>query len=196
MSEQVRALVAASLEVKRAMLEDAALLAAIEEAAARCAGTLARGGRILLAGNGGSAADAQHIAAELVGRFSGERRALPAIALTTNTSTLTAVANDYGYEHVFARALEGLASRGDVFIGISTSGSSPNVLAAIDTAARLGVETIGLTGRRGGAMAGRCGLCLRVPSDETPRIQEGHILIGHILCARIEARLFGERGQA
>lgn len=153
---------------------------------------LSSGKKILLCGNGGSAADAQHIAAELVGRFKKERRGLPAIALTTDTSILTAVANDYGYEETFARQVEALASVGDVLVGISTSGNSPNVVEAVKTGKRLGVKTIGLTGGTGGALKTLCDEVLIVPSDITARIQEAHILIGHILCEMIDE--WHERG--
>lgn len=151
--------------------------------------TLSIGKRVFLCGNGGSAADAQHIAAELVGRFKKERRGLPAIALTTDTSILTAVGNDYGYEQVFARQVEALASAGDVLIGISTSGNSSNVVEAVKAAKRLGIKTIGLTGARGGVLKTLCDEVLVVPSDVTARIQEAHILIGHIWCELIDELL-------
>ena len=142
--------------------------------------------KILLCGNGGSAADAQHIAAELVGRFQKERRSLPAIALTTDTSALTAIGNDYGYEQVFARQVEGLANKGDVLIGISTSGESENVLRAIEEAKKRGCKTIGLLGKDGGRIKDLCDASIVVPCNETPRIQEMHIMIGHILCSLID----------
>jgi D-sedoheptulose 7-phosphate isomerase len=145
-----------------------------------------------LFGNGGSAADAQHLAAELVGRYQHERRALPALALTANTSTLTAIGNDYSYERVFARQLEALGSPGDVAVGISTSGKSPNVLSAMRTAKEIPVTTVGMTGMQGGDLAGLADYCICVPSEQTPRIQEGHILIGHILCEVIEQKFVGE----
>ena len=144
------------------------------------------GGKVILFGNGGSAADAQHIAAELVGRFKLDRRPLPAIALTTNTSTLTAVANDCGYEAVFSRQIEALVKKKDVVIGISTSGNSPNVIEAIIMAKLKGAKTIGLTGCNGGKLAEVADLVLAVPSDSTPRIQEAHITIGHIVCELVE----------
>jgi D-sedoheptulose 7-phosphate isomerase len=149
------------------------------------------GGKVILLGNGGSAADAQHIAAELVGRFKLERQALPAIALSTNTSTLTALANDYGYDTVFSRQLEAFASEKDVVIGISTSGESPNVIEAMKTAKRKGAKTIGLTGRSGAKLAEVVDLILTVPSDSTARIQEAHITIGHIVCELVERELAG-----
>jgi D-sedoheptulose 7-phosphate isomerase len=144
------------------------------------------GHKVLLCGNGGSAADAQHLAGELVGRFRRERRALPAVALTTDTSVLTAVANDYGYEEVFARQVTALASEGDVVIGLSTSGNSPNVLKALEVARKAGCGTIAFTGRDGCKLKSAADLCLAVDADDTPRIQEAHITVGHILCDLVE----------
>ncbi len=149
------------------------------------------GGKVVLFGNGGSAADAQHIAGELVGKFKLDRQALPAIALTTNTSILTAVANDYGYETVFSRQVEALVNEKDVVIGISTSGDSPNVIEAIKMAKKKGAKTIGLTGGDGGKLAEVADLVLAVPSDNTPRIQETHITIGHIVCELVEREFSG-----
>jgi len=143
-------------------------------------------------GNGGSAGDAQHLAAEIVGRFKLERRGLPAIALTTDSSILTAIGNDYGFEQVFRRQVEALAAPGDVVIGISTSGNSPNVLAALTLAREIGCRTIGLLGRDGGTILPVVDLDLTVPSQDTPRIQEGHITMIHILCDLVERRLFGD----
>jgi D-sedoheptulose 7-phosphate isomerase len=149
-----------------------------------------RGGRtIFLCGNGGSAADAQHLAAEFTGRFLAERRALPAVALTTDTSALTAIANDYGYARVFARQLEALGRPGDVLVAITTSGRSPNVLAAVGAARRIGAAVIGLTGAGGRAFARRCDVAFIVPHRASPRIQESHIAIGHVLCEVVEAAL-------
>ncbi len=147
---------------------------------------LERGNKVLLFGNGGSAADAQHIAAELTGRFKKERAPLPGIALTTDTSALTAIGNDYGYDQVFARQLAALAKEGDVAIGISTSGNSPNVVYALQTAIEMGCKTIGLSGKGGGKMNDVCDLNIIVPSDDTARIQEMHILVGHILCQLVD----------
>lgn len=160
------------------------------EAAQRCSTALAAGNKVLLCGNGGSAADAQHIAAELIGRFIDDRRSLPAVALTTDTSALTAIANDYGYEQVFSRQIEGLAVPGDVLIAISTSGNSANVNRAAVSARERQCQVIGLSGKSGGALAALCDTALVVPSDITARIQESHILIGHILCDLIEQSLF------
>jgi len=145
------------------------------------------GNKVLLFGNGGSAADAQHIAAEFTGRFVKERRALPAIALTTDTSALTSIANDYGYDAVFERQVEGLANAGDVLIGISTSGNSPNVVKALKSGKNLGCKTIGLSGRGGGVMTEVCDFNVVVPSNITARIQEMHIVIGHIICEMLDA---------
>lgn len=147
---------------------------------------LKNGNKVLLCGNGGSAADAQHIAAELTGRYKTERRGLPGIALTTDTSALTAIGNDYGYDRVFDRQVESLANKGDVIIGISTSGNSKNVLSALKLGQELGCKTVGLTGRDGGAMNKVCDINLVVPSNNTPRIQEMHILFGHTICQIID----------
>lgn len=158
----------------------------IEKACKLMVSTLKKGNKVLLAGNGGSAADAQHIAAELSGRFVKERKALPGIALTTDTSALTSIANDYGYEYVFSRQVEALANPGDLFIGISTSGNSQGILNAFDAARKLNCATLGLSGRNGGKMNGICDLNIIVPSEVTARIQEMHILIGHILCKAVD----------
>jgi len=182
-----------SISVKEAMLADPELLSQIEAVAELIIETYRNGGTVLIAGNGGSAADAQHIAAELVSRFSFDRPALPAMALTTDTSILTAISNDYGYESLFSRQLEANGRPGDVFIAISTSGNSPNVVRALTTAAEMEIVAVGLTGATGGGMADLCRYCLNIPSTDTPRIQEGHITIGHILCAGTEQALFGKR---
>ena len=158
----------------------------IETACRVMVAVLKDGKKVLIAGNGGSAADAQHIAAELSGRFVKERKALPGIALTVDTSALTAIANDYGYNHVFSRQVEALAQPGDLFIGISTSGNSQGILNAFETAGKIGCKTLGLSGRDGGKMTGLCNLNIIVPSDVTARIQEMHILIGHILCKAVD----------
>lgn len=173
-----------------AMLENDALLARVEAAAQACITALSKGGKILLAGNGGSAADAQHIAGEFVSRFAFDRPGLPAIALTTDTSILTAIGNDYGYEKLFARQVQAHAQKGDVLIAYSTSGKSPNVLAALQEAKKMGVVCIGMTGNRGGPMQALCDHYLDVPSADTPKIQEGHAVLGHILCGLVERALF------
>ena len=158
----------------------------VEIAAQICIDCLKNGGKILLFGNGGSAADAQHIAAELVGRFKAERKSLPAIALTTDTSVLTAIGNDFGYAHVFDRQVEALANKGDIAIGISTSGNSINIINALKVASKLNCNTIGFSGQRGGEMNKICNINLAVPSEDTARIQEMHILIGHTICHLID----------
>ena len=158
------------------------LLPLLEEAAKICIESLKNGGKIILCGNGGSAADAQHIAAELSGRFKKERRALAGIAITTDTSALTAIGNDYGYEFVFSRQVEAIGKKGDVLIGISTSGNSENVINALKLGQELGCKTLGFSGRDGGKMNKVCDINLIVPSDNTPRIQEMHILFGHTIC--------------
>jgi D-sedoheptulose 7-phosphate isomerase len=185
----VQARIKESLSVKEALLQDAELIDAIIEVARKISIALRAGRRLFLFGNGGSAADAQHIAAEFVARYKAERRGLPAIALTVNASSLTAIGNDYGFELVYARQLEALGAPGDVAIGISTSGNSANVITAIEAAKKADLLTVGLSGR-----AGRLGeiadLCLRVPSDDTPRIQECHILMGHLIAEIVENELF------
>jgi D-sedoheptulose 7-phosphate isomerase len=185
-----------SLAAKQALLSDKKLLSRIARVGHLCVTALARGHRILLFGNGGSAADAQHIAAELVGRFRRERPGLPALALTTNTSALTAIGNDYAFETVFARQVDALGSRGDVAIGISTSGNAANVRWGITAAKAKGLVTVGLAGKRGGALKQLARYCLCVPSEATPRIQEAHILIGHVLCEIIESCLFAHAVKA
>ncbi len=177
-------------QVMQAMLADDALQAKLEQAAAVCIQCLREGGKILLAGNGGSAADAQHIAGELVSRFAFDRPGLPAIALTTDTSILTAIGNDYGYEKLFARQVQAHGQKNDVFIGYSTSGKSPNVLLAFEEARSRGLVCVGLTGNRGGQMRALCDHLLEVPSADTPKIQEGHLVLGHILCGLVENAIF------
>ncbi len=152
--------------------------------------SLQHGGKILFAGNGGSASDAQHIAGEFLSRLNYDRSPLAGLALTTDTSVLTAVGNDYGYEHIFSRQVAGLGRPGDVFVGISTSGRSPNILAALDAARQNGLHAVGFTGAKGGAMADRCELILNAPSDRTPIIQQLHITAAHIICGLVESTLF------
>jgi len=175
---------AESIQTKQKVLES--LVPTIEKVSRLLISTLDGGHKILLFGNGGSAADSQHIAAELVGRFMVKRRALPAIALTTDTSNLTALGNDFGYDTIFERQVEALGQPGDVAVGISTSGNSPNVLAAVRLARKMGLKTVALTGRGGGPLPGLVDLSIVIPSDSTQRIQEAHITIGHILCELIE----------
>lgn len=172
------------------MADDAELLGRVESVVTACVKTLRGGGKILLAGNGGSAADAQHIAGELVSRFAFDRPGLPAIALTTDTSIITAIGNDYGYEKVFARQVQALGRAGDVLIGISTSGKSPNVLLALREARAMGLVCIGFTGGQDGPMRELCDHLLVSPSTQTPKIQEGHITLAHIVCGLIEKGCF------
>lgn len=180
-----------SIVTKQFILNDKLFLNGIDRAIALCVDALRNGGKIWFAGNGGSAADAQHLAAELSGRFYLDRQSLPAEALNVNSSFLTAVANDYGYDKVYARLLQGCARQGDVLVAISTSGNSKNIIEAVKTAKAMHVGVIALTGKTGGALEGKCDVLLNVPSTDTPRIQESHILIGHILCENIEKELFG-----
>lgn len=184
--------ITASIETKQKILADEALLETISRVAARCVALYRAGHKTLLAGNGGSAADAQHIAAELVGRYGFDRPSIASIALTTDTSNLTAIGNDYGYDHIFSRQLEGVGNEGDLFIGISTSGNSQNLINAFESARKKGITTVALVGKGGGKMAPLADEAIIVPSDATPRIQESHIMIGHILCDVIEKELFGD----
>jgi D-sedoheptulose 7-phosphate isomerase len=181
----------ANVAVGRALLHDRSFLATVAKTGRILARALQSGNKVLFFGNGGSAADAQHLAAELTGRFLKERPALAGLALTTNSSSITALGNDYGFETIFARQIEGLARRGDVAVGISTSGNSPNVLKAIAVARSMKVITVGMTGAKGGKLATAVDYCIRIPSESTPRIQEAHILAGHVLCEIIEQELFG-----
>jgi D-sedoheptulose 7-phosphate isomerase len=162
------------------------LAPAIEDAAAKLVEALRRGNKVMFCGNGGSAADSQHLAAELMGRYLKDRHPLPAIALTVDTSALTAIANDYAYADVFARQLRGLGQAGDVLVGLSTSGNSENVVRAVGLAKDMGIATVGLTGRGGGKLRGACDICICVPADEANHIQEMHIAIGHYLCGFVE----------
>lgn len=180
-----------SIAVKQLILNDKDLLNRIEETVVLCVNSLKLGGKIWFAGNGGSAADAQHLAAELSGRFYLDRKSIPAEALHVNTSFMTAVANDYGFDKVYARLLQGCAHRGDVLVAISTSGNSANIVEAVAMAKSLGVHVVALTGEKGGKLRDCCDILLNVPSHDTPRIQESHILIGHIICENIEKELFG-----
>jgi D-sedoheptulose 7-phosphate isomerase len=179
-----------SIAVKQKLLSDGGILAAIAEIAETCSQSLCDGNKIMFCGNGGSAADAQHLAAELSGRFYLDRKPLAAEALTVNTSFLTAVANDYSFDEVYARLVEGSGHAGDVLVGLSTSGNSENVIRAFKAAHRKGIITVGLTGESGGKLAELSDFIIRVPSSDTPRIQEAHILIGHIICEIVERNLF------
>ena len=195
MSGHVARRIAETLERTRdlmdASLRDAALCEAVSQAAGRLTATLRRGGKLLVAGNGGSAADAQHIAGEIVGRFLFDRAPLAALALTTDSSVLTAVANDYGFDEVYARQLRGLGRPGDLFLGISTSGNSPSIVNACAAAREMGIGVLGLTGASGGRVERLCDVTMRVPSERTFMIQQVHITIGHILCLLAEEEIFG-----
>ena len=189
--EKIKDIIKASVKTKQQMLDNDALLQTIQEAADMIVASLQNNGRIYFCGNGGSAADAQHLAAEFSGRFYTDRKALPAEALHCNTSYLTAVANDYSYDVVYARLIEGIGNKGDVLVGLSTSGNSANIVRAFEVARAKGISTIGFTGLAGGAMKPLSDLLLNVPSTDTPRIQEAHIMTGHIICQLVEESIFG-----
>ncbi len=191
----VRTRIVQSIDVKQQILNNPQLLETIVTVAQEMVKAFRQGKKVLLCGNGGSAADAQHIAAELSGRFYLDRKPLFAEALHVNTSYLTAVANDYSYEEVFARLVEAKGKKGDILIALSTSGNSLNVIRAVEAANRLGMTTVGLTGATGGRLRGQCHFLICIPSRDTPRIQEAHILIGHILCELVERTLFQEATQ-
>lgn len=193
MREIIERKISESIEVKRKILEDKELVGKIHKVVEEIVNAFRNDRKVLLCGNGGSAADAQHIAAELSGRFYHDRSPLFAEALHTNTSYLTAVANDYSYDEVFARLVKAKGRKGDILIGISTSGNSPNVIKAIEVANEIGMITVGLTGQTGGKMKGICKYLINVPSTDTPRIQEAHITIGHIICELVEKELFNVR---
>lgn len=188
--EKIKAIVSASVAVKNKILADEALLKRIEEVSGVIAGAFKNGNRLYLCGNGGSAADAQHLAAEFTGRFYSDREPLPAEAFHVNTSFMTAVANDYSFDEVYQRAVKAHVRKGDVLIGISTSGNSKNILLAQEEAKERGAVVISLTGETGGKMKDSCDYLFNVPSKDTPRIQESHILIGHIICQLVEEALF------
>ena len=187
-ADQIRA----SISTKQAILSDKGLMRNIAAAAQMIVDAYEQGKKTLLAGNGGSAADAQHIAGEFVSKFYFDRPGIASIALTTDTSIITAIGNDYGYDKLFSRQIQAQGSAGDVFIGISTSGNSANLVEALRMCGQKGIKTIGLTGFTGGETDSMCDLCIKVPSGETPRIQESHILIGHIICCIVEEKLFGD----
>lgn len=191
MEKIVKDILNESIRVKKKIVDDPSLLSQINQISSIIIEAYRRKKKVILFGNGGSAADAQHIAGELVNRLYLEREALPAIALTTDSSVLTSIANDYDYSRIFARQVEALAKEGDVVIGISTSGSSSNVIEAVKTAKEKGAKTVGFTGNKGGKLAELVDFVISVPSDETPRIQESHITIFHIICCLVERELFG-----
>ena len=190
MPDTLRRRLASSIALKQACLADEALLQRVRDAADRCVACLRGGGQVYWCGNGGSAADAQHLAAELTGRFYYDRPPLSSEALHANTSYLTAVANDYGYDEVFSRLLQGVGKEGDVLIGLSTSGNSVNIIKAFTTAREVGVHTVGFTGEGGGALGAASDILIDVPSTDTPRIQEVHMLFGHTICELVEAEMF------
>ncbi|MDL1956117.1 MAG: D-sedoheptulose 7-phosphate isomerase [Candidatus Desulfofervidus auxilii] len=181
-----------SINIKKMILEDKSLLNIIKEVAEIMINTFKNDGKVFFCGNGGSAADAQHLAAELSGKFYLERAPLFAEALHVNTSYLTAVANDYSYDEVFSRLIKAKGKKGDILVGISTSGMSKNVIRALETANEIGMITVGMTGKGGGKFDGLCKYLIKVPSKDTPRIQEAHIMIGHIICELVEKALFSE----
>ncbi len=195
MDKIIKQILSESIKVKKEILDDPSLLDQIRKIASLIIEAYRKKKKVILFGNGGSAADAQHVAGELVNKFQLEREALPAIALTTDSSVLTSIANDRDYSKVFARQVEAWAKEGDVVIGISTSGTSPNVTEAVKVAKERGAKTVGFTGRDGGKLAELVDLVISVPSDKTTRIQESHITIFHIICYLIERELFGNEGQ-
>jgi D-sedoheptulose 7-phosphate isomerase len=190
LQDLVRARIQSSIELKQVLLADSAFHDLVAHVAMQIVKSLRAGGKVMFFGNGGSAADAQHLAAEFTGRYLKERRALPALALHANTSSLTAIGNDYGFEFVFARQLEALGKEGDVAVGISTSGNSPNVLRALEAAKSKSIYTVALAGKTGGKMKQLADCTICIPSDDTPRIQECHILTGHLICEIAEEMLF------
>lgn len=190
MQEYIRENIRESFESKQQLLADDTLIATVEQVAALCVAAYRQGNKLLICGNGGSASDAQHMAGELVGRYLMERKGIPAIALTANTTVVTALANDYDYDSVFAKQVSALGREGDILFGISTSGNSKNVIRAFEEAKRLGIKTVGMTGRSGGGMKAESDFLLNVTSDRTPRIQEMHIMLIHIICGLIEKELW------
>jgi len=185
----IRDQIAASIAIKQVILADAKLIAQVEKLAANCVECLSSGGKIIFAGNGGSFSDAQHLSAEFISRFMFDRAPLPSLVLGANNSAISAIANDYGYEQVFARELQGVAKPGDVFVPITTSGNSRNIMVAAEQARAQGLTTVAFTGEGGGKLAALCD-CLCIPSRETARIQESHIMIGHIVCGLVEQAYF------
>jgi D-sedoheptulose 7-phosphate isomerase len=195
LGDLVRRELDAADRVIRKLRDDSEIHGQVSRMAALCVTAIRERRKILIAGNGGSAADAQHWAGELVSRFWYDRPGLPALALTTDSSSITAIGNDYSYDYVFARQIEALGHAGDIFIAVSTSGKSKNIIRALGAARELGLVTLGFTGASGGEMPALCDECLRIPSDQTPHIQEGHEILGHILCGLIERSLFPSHAQ-
>ena len=190
MTHKIQELIKASIATKQQILADTALLGSIQTVTQKIITAFEKGNKVLFCGNGGSAADAQHLAAEFSGRFYTDRDPLPSEALHCNTSYLTAVANDYGYEKVYSRLLKGMGRKGDILVGLSTSGNSKNIIAAFEQAREMGIITIGMTGESGGKMKPLSDYLINIPSDDTPRIQECHITVGHIICQLTEEALF------
>jgi D-sedoheptulose 7-phosphate isomerase len=190
MQQKIKSIIQASVDTKQQILADDALMARIGKVTEEIANAFKAGRKVLFCGNGGSAADAQHLAAEFSGRFYTDRNPLPSEALHCNTSYLTAVANDYGYDVVYSRMVKGVGQKGDVLVGLSTSGNSVNIIKALEVAKEIGMITVCFTGKSGGKMKDMCDHLLNVPSNDTPRIQESHIMIGHIICQLVEEQLF------
>lgn len=190
MTSSIQAIIQRSIDVKQQILEDQELLTRMQLLTEQITETFRNGGKVLFCGNGGSAADAQHLAAEFSGRFYTDRDPLPSEALHCNTSYLTAVANDYGYDMVYSRLLKGSGKKGDILVGLSTSGNSINIVKAFEQAREMGITTVAFTGSSGGAMKDLSDILINIPSDDTPRIQECHITLGHIACQLVEAALF------
>jgi D-sedoheptulose 7-phosphate isomerase len=190
--DYVRSYLARSVETLNAAAQDETFRRTLFEIADRIVASLKNGGKTLFAGNGGSAADAQHIAGEFVSRLNFDRAPLAGLALTTDTSVLTAIGNDYGYAEVFSRQVAGLGRQGDVFVAITTSGNSPNILKAVEVARGMGLTTVGFTGRAGGKLKGAVDLCLEAPADSTPLIQQAHIVAAHLICGLVENAMFAE----
>ena len=186
MREDIVKRIEENIGVKKSILNDAHLIDTIERAATVVVNAIKNGNKVIFCGNGGSAADSQHLAAELIGKFYFNRRSLPAISLTVNTSIITAIGNDFGFEKVFSRQLEGVGKAGDVLIGLSTSGNSENVVEAFRLAKELGISTVAFTGESGGILRNLADILINVPSNDTPRIQEAHIMVGHIICELVE----------
>lgn len=193
MKENIRSIIQASIDCKIALSENEELISVIERAVEIITKAFQQGNKILFCGNGGSAADAQHLAAEFTGRFYKDRQALPAEALHVNTSYLTSVANDYGFDEVYSRMINGIGKKGDILVALSTSGNSANILNAVKTAKEKEMTVIGFTGQSGGKMKDACDLLLNVSSADTPRIQETHILAGHIICQLVESAYFSDK---
>ena len=190
--EKIKNIIQSSIDVKQRVLQNQQLLKTVLEVVQAITSSLKNGGRIYFCGNGGSAADAQHLAAEFSGRFYADRKALPAEALHCNTSYLTAVANDYSFDVIYARLIDGIGNNGDVLVGLSTSGNSGNIVKAFEVARKNGITTVGFTGSDGGALKSLSDHLINIPSNDTPRIQESHIMIGHIICQLVEENYFSD----